>query len=71
MLLLQVLGRTGCLQDGRIHDGATLHNAAVLSPHRTRAGTTSFPINAYNLDGVGFRIQHSLQFHLLSNETAR
>lgn len=41
------------------------------SKHRTRTETTSFPINAYNLDDVSFRIQNSPQFHLLSNETAR
>jgi hypothetical protein len=41
------------------------------SKHRTRTEITSFPINACNLDDVGFRIQNSPQFHLLSNETAR
>jgi hypothetical protein len=39
--------------------------------HRTRTETTSFQIDAYNLDDVGFRIQNSPQFNLLSNETAR
>jgi len=41
------------------------------SKHRTRAETTSFQINTYNLDNVGFRIQNSPQFHHLSNKSAR
>src|ERR1700683_5529889 len=41
------------------------------SKHRNRAETTSFQINAHNLDDVGFRIQDSPQFDLLSNETTR
>src|ERR1700722_6773080 len=51
--------------------GKRFHSVLGERWSRFSRGATPFQINAYNVNDVGFRIQNTAQFYLLSHEIPR